>query len=128
MIENKKATIILNHGSKNEKSNKQFKRLVSKFNKPDELIYGAFLEYGEPKFEKLVKNILNNNIIDITIFPLFLFGGYHVREDIPERIIKLKDQYPELNFILMEPLGLREDFPNFLKRQLNYNKNQCKVI
>ena len=128
MKKSKKATIILNHGSKNKKSNKKFKRLVSQVNKKNRFIYGAFLEYGQPRFEKVVKDILNNNIINITIFPLFLFGGYHVREDIPEKIIKLKNKYPELNFTLMEPLGLREDFPDFLKSQLNYNKNKSKVI
>lgn len=127
-MKNKNATIILNHGSRNEESNKQFKSLISQINKKNSKIYGAFLEYGKPKFERVVKEIINRNIIEITIFPLFLFGGYHVREDIPEKIIELKDQYPELNFTLMEPLGLREDFPNFIKRQLYYKENKCKVI
>ncbi len=114
-----KAIIILSHGSKNKKSNKQFKRLVSKSHNENKYIKGAFLEYGKPQFEKVVKEILNNNITDITIFPLFLFEGYHVKEDIPEKIIKLKNKYPELKFTLMEPLGLREDFSDFLNSQLN---------
>ncbi|HKL76584.1 MAG TPA: CbiX/SirB N-terminal domain-containing protein [Halanaerobiales bacterium] len=124
----KKATIILSHGSKNEKSNKQFKRLVSKSHNKNRYIKGAFLEYGKPRFEKVVREILSNNITDITIFPLFLFGGYHVREDIPEKIIKLKNKHQELNFTLMEPLGLREDFSDFLKSQLNYNQYRSKII
>ncbi|MGM0409332.1 MAG: sirohydrochlorin chelatase [Bacillota bacterium] len=122
MKKDKKATIILSHGSKNEKSNKQFKNLVKNIElKKYDLKKGAFLEFAQPDFEKAVKDILNQGIVNITIFPLFLFAGYHVREDIPEKIIGLKNEYPELVFTLMEPIGLRKEFPKFIKKQLDFS-------
>ncbi len=129
----KKATIILSHGSKNEKSNKQFKQLVEKINNGNEdciccskiqdfkkshIIRGAFLELAEPIFEKVIEEIVDNGIKNITILPLFFFAGYHVREDIPERIIDLKNNYSDLNFTLLEPIGLSKEFPEFIKEQL----------
>ncbi|MFW6409930.1 MAG: sirohydrochlorin chelatase [Halanaerobiales bacterium] len=115
-----KAVIILTHGSRNDKSNKQFKKLITKIKSDlSSETKGAFLEFAEPQFEDVVEKLLKKDIKDITILPLFFFAGYHVQEDIPNRIVGLKEKYPDLFFTLLEPVGLNEKFSQFVKENLN---------
>jgi sirohydrochlorin cobaltochelatase len=57
----------------------------------------------EETIEKIVKE--DKDITKIGIVPFFLFEGIHIKEDIPEIIEKLSEEYKNIEFSFGKPLG-----------------------
>jgi sirohydrochlorin ferrochelatase len=58
-----------------------------------------------PGLQEGVLHLVAAGVQEIVIAPLFLAGGMHVRNGIPEEIARLQLQYPQLSIKLAEPLG-----------------------
>ncbi|MCK9472344.1 CbiX/SirB N-terminal domain-containing protein [Sulfurimonas sp.] len=76
--------ILLSHGSKVQASNDASIDILKKLRENILNIELAFLELCEPNFEEAVKKLKAAGVSAITVLPLFLAPGKHVREDVPK--------------------------------------------
>ena len=75
--------ILLSHGSKVKASNDATREVLEKLRTNIQNIELAFLELAEPDFEEAVKKLKQTGVTAVTVLPLFLAPGKHVREDVP---------------------------------------------
>lgn len=123
----KKVLVVVSHGSKRRESNQEFENFIEKLNKINQQkekqieayqeVRGACLEFASPQLETVIKNLLKQGYKKFDILPLFIFGGYHVRQDIPERLQKLKSKFEQLNYRILEHPAAAEDFADYIFRQ-----------
>lgn len=146
---NKRVLVVVSHGSKQEASNQEFKGFIKKLEKinfsdkknVDEKfsltakeesgfdlktqkyakIKAACLEFASPQLETVIKDLLRQEYYQIDILPLFIFAGYHVREDIPGRLQKLKDEFPNLNYQLLKHPAAASDFADYIFQKIIRN-------
>ncbi len=60
---------------------------------------------GLPGIEEGVEKLIGAGVEKIIIAPLFLAGGMHIRNGIPEEITRLQARYPKVFIQLAEPFG-----------------------
>jgi sirohydrochlorin ferrochelatase len=103
----KQAVIILGHGSKSDQAIEDFNYIVDllKEKLPDQLIYGAHMELASPSIEATVARVAQTEVTKVVVIPYFLFNGNHIREDIPQILDRLKQIYPQLDFVFGTPIG-----------------------
>jgi len=60
---------------------------------------------GLPGLKDGVERLIAVGVDKLIIAPLFLAGGTHIREGIPQEIAQLQAQHPQVPIRLAEPLG-----------------------
>ncbi len=109
--------IILAHGSRGERgivevpeTLRRISEGLKPFLSPGVEVAGAALQFNHPTLEEAVESLAVRGVEWIVIMPYFLFPGRHITKDIPQLVEKLKGIYPEVRFIMANPLGLEEHF------------------
>ena len=103
-----KSLIIIAHGSRKETSNIEVIDIVNQIKNSEttySLVEPAFLEFAAPTLEESVKKSLDQNLLEIYIYPYFLNSGKHVTSDIPDEIETLKIKYPQVNITMLPHFG-----------------------
>lgn len=100
MSSNKKAVIVLSHGSRNPLAREQFQSLIKSVNdmKTDTRIEGAYFELAEPDLSAAVGTLVNEGYKDLVVIPFFLMRGNHVERDIPELMEEERRKNPDISF------------------------------
>lgn len=107
-----KALIIIAHGSKKEKSNKEFIELVKKIKQRDKnyhFIEASFLELASPNIEESVNELLLKGTTCINFYPFFLNSGKHIQVDIPNIVNELCIKYQDIEFKALEHFGMSKN-------------------
>ncbi len=114
------AVILLGHGSRAEKANEVFASMVDKLKARLNYQYvtGAAMELTEPTLETKVEEMVEKEIENIIILPLFLFPGIHVQKDIPKMVEKLEEKYPQIEFKMGDIIGADERLVDILQDRL----------
>lgn len=131
-MENKKTLVVVSHGSKRKESNQEFREFIEKLNqinsetkKDNELdllsekyaeVKGACLEFASPQLETVIEDLIKKGYTRFDILPLFIFAGYHVRQDIPQRLQVLHEKYQELDYQVLEHPAAADDFAGYIFR------------
>lgn len=68
----------------------------------------AFLNYTAPDFVEAARRLHHQGAAEITIVPFFLVAGKFVAEELPKRIDEAHAQFPELRFLIADPIGFDE--------------------
>ena len=141
-MEKQEALVVVSHGSKRKESNQEFEDFIGKlrqinseskkseefgsislFNDQVDLtdlsgsyaeIRGACLEFASPQLETVVEDLLKQGYRKSSIMPLFVFAGYHVRQDIPERMADLKKSSAELEYKILEHPAAADNFAYYI--------------
>lgn len=124
---NKKAVVLLGHGSKREEANNVLKDLSKMLEEDEENIsvYYSFLQFTTPTLDNAIDKVASNSIDEVTIIPVFLYPGVHLKEDIPEKINELKGKYPEISFKISDPIGAdRRLIPILMDRVKNSQEKE----
>ncbi len=109
--------ILLSHGSKVQESNDANKKILETLRSTIQNIELAFLELSEPDFEHAVKNLKESNVTSITVLPLFLAPGKHVREDVPHLASKFSKEY-EIDIKVLEHIGAKSEYIKLIENIL----------
>jgi sirohydrochlorin cobaltochelatase len=72
---------------------------------PDTPVVLAFLELMEPSLDEAIGKLVAQGRQRITLVPLFLARGGHVKHDLPALIGSLETRYPELQIHVTEAIG-----------------------
>lgn len=104
-----KSLLIVAHGSRREKSNKEVRRLAKKVdamlgNNVD-LVRVAFLEFVEPNISTAVEDCFNLGVSELIVLPYFLSEGNHVSNDLPRAIRLLKNKWSNQSITVLPHIG-----------------------
>ncbi|HHY29549.1 MAG TPA: precorrin isomerase, partial [Syntrophaceticus sp.] len=103
----KKGVLILGHGSRRQAANEGLKQLTAMVQANLGMqVVPAYFQFARPSLDEGVASFVNDGVKEIIIVPSLLFPGIHLKEDIPEALEKLKQQYgSEVCFHLTPPIG-----------------------
>jgi sirohydrochlorin cobaltochelatase len=76
---------------------------------PDTPVELAFLELTAPTLSEVVVRLVGAGAKRITIIPLFLAAGGHIKEDLPKLVAQLQQRYPGVSLTATVPIGEDED-------------------
>jgi sirohydrochlorin cobaltochelatase len=67
----------------------------------------AFMEMAEPTLEMVVTQALveHSDLTQMTILPLFMAQGGHLRHDVPNQVAAMQARYPNCTFTVLPPVG-----------------------
>ena len=65
----------------------------------------AYLEILSPALEEAVASLIADGVREITIAPLFLAPGGHVKRDLPRIVASLRARHPSANFCVLKTIG-----------------------
>jgi len=122
----KKALIIVDHGSKLEKANEmlaQIAELIKKKNSPEfEIISYCHMELAEPTIRQAFDDCVSQGASHIVVHPYFLAQGRHSTQDIPNMVQDAAAKHPGVSYHVTEPLGIHENIIEvILERAQNAN-------
>ncbi len=112
------ALILLSHGSRMAGSNQEMadlaKRLGDLEDNPFAHVRFAFQQFARPDFAAVVDDLAGRGVSDITVLPLFLAAGSHVRTDVPEMIRSVGRRHAGLKIHIAPHLGATAGLARFL--------------
>lgn len=65
----------------------------------------AFLEHLQPPLEQAVDKLVHEGINDVTVVPVFIAQGGHLKQDLPRIVGAIRDAHPHLVIRLAPPVG-----------------------
>jgi sirohydrochlorin ferrochelatase len=114
------AVIYLAHGSRRQVANQEFITFINKVinQSINEIQEYGFLENQEPSILQAIETCIQKGADRITVTPVFLLSGVHVKVDIPAEIQKAEKLYPGVSFSYRPPLGPDERLSSILSKRL----------
>ncbi|HQT81304.1 MAG: hypothetical protein B7Z60_00735 [Ferrovum sp. 37-45-19] len=109
----KQAIVLFAHGARDPRWAEPFNEIAKRLHKalPEEEIRLSFLELMQPSLLDTVAELTEKGFDNLSIVPLFMAQGGHLREDLPKILTHLKDTYPTVNFHQTSAIG---DAPELL--------------
>jgi sirohydrochlorin ferrochelatase len=103
----KTAVIVLGHGSRQEGADAPLAELAAGLRSSGAyaMVEQAFLQYVPPTLPDTVKRCVAGGAEQIVIVPFFLQPGAHVTRDIPEAVVALHSEYPQVRFSVTGHVG-----------------------
>ena len=104
---NKRALILFAHGARDPRWAEPFQRLQALIRaaSPELRVELAFLELMSPRLPEIAQTLAADGMENVTIVPVFLGQGGHVRRDLPEIIDGLKAAHPHVQFRVATAVG-----------------------
>lgn len=103
----KSCILLIAHGTRGQTGTRSFWDFIKGLKKvlAGKRVEGCFLELAEPKFPEQLERCYKQGIRSFFLFPVLLFPGRHVIEDIPRGVADFKMKYPDTDFHCAPPLG-----------------------
>ncbi|MBU0701015.1 precorrin-8X methylmutase [bacterium] len=124
------AIILLGHGSRLTEANKTLKQMALMVKELGNIamVEIGFLQFVKPDFFDAVSACVSNGAGKIIVHPYFLYRGRHFEEDIAEMITVVQKRYPEVEFVLTEPLGVHENIARVVLERAMKDINPVKIL
>ena len=108
---NKQALILFAHGARSPSWAEPFERLqtIVQAQLPDVRVTLAFLELMEPQLPQALADCAADGVTEVSIVPVFLGQGGHVRRDLPLLVEQARQQYPGMIIKVAEAAGEQQD-------------------
>ena len=105
------AIILFSHGAKDPEWSRPVQRVQAAVRRllPEIPVELAFLEHMDPVLDQAVSRLVDTRVQRITIVPLFLAAGGHIKQDLPVLIARLQNRYPAVRLIATSPIGDDEE-------------------
>lgn len=115
----KQGIVLFGHGSRNAEWAAPFEEIrnVIKRLQPEVPVELAFLELMQPSLPEAVGRLASQGVGRVSVVPVFISTGSHVREDLPKLIKEALSAHPGLDIIMAAPLG---EAPEMLRAMANY--------
>ncbi|HEY1187481.1 MAG TPA: CbiX/SirB N-terminal domain-containing protein [Gemmata sp.] len=101
------ALLLIAHGSRRPEANADLEFIASALRARGRysVIQASYLELAEPGIEAGGTQCVAAGATDVILLPYFLSPGIHVVEDLTEARDRLSARFPNVRFVLAEPLG-----------------------
>lgn len=115
------AIILIDHGSRRDEANVMLEDMAKLVFLQAEGRYlrveAAHMELAEPTLEQAFARCAEAGAITIVVSLFFLSPGRHSRSDIPQMVERLQQQYPHIQSVITQPLGVAEELSALLLRR-----------
>src|SRR5690606_22829367 len=107
----KRALVLFAHGARDPRWAEPFRRLQTRIQEqsPDIEVALGFLELMSPGLPELAAQLVQQQVSEITVVPVFLGRGGHVMRDLPQMVEELKLTYPQMPFRIAGAVGEDDD-------------------
>jgi sirohydrochlorin ferrochelatase len=104
------ALLLIAHGSRRREANEDLDYLAAELRRRRaySIIATSYLELTEPTIADAGAACVAQGARRVILLPYFLSAGVHVCEDLAEARLELAKRFPEVEFLLAEPLGRHE--------------------
>ena len=104
---NDTALLLIAHGSKRPEANEDLAHLAAEIRERQRFTFVqiAFLELAAPTIAEGGRICVEHGSRRIILLPYFLAPGVHARDDMIAARAELAERFPEVEFLLAEPLG-----------------------
>jgi sirohydrochlorin cobaltochelatase len=105
------AIVLFAHGARDPSWAEPFSRIVKRLRQkqPDTRVELAFLECMEPPLESAVERLVKEGTRYITVVPLFLAQGGHLKRDLPKMVQDIRQRHPSLRIHVSHAIGDSEE-------------------
>jgi sirohydrochlorin cobaltochelatase len=102
--------VLFAHGARDPEWALSLRRLaqLTSAGDPAVSVQTAFLEHLEPTLEQAVENLLASGVADVTVVPVFIAQGGHLKQDLPKIVDAIRSSHPQLVLRLAPPVGENE--------------------
>ena len=102
------------HGARDPGWAEPFRRIAGRLKaaQPGLRVELAFLELMEPRLADAVAALAGTGIDRITLVPLFLAQGGHLKEDLPRLLDEIRGQHPAVRIDVTAAIGDSESLTN----------------
>ena len=99
--------VLFAHGAKDPEWARPFHEICNRVrsNRPEYPIAVAFLESMSPTLEEAIDSLANEGATAITVFPLFMAQGGHLKQDLPRILDDIRAAHPRIPIGLEPPIG-----------------------
>ena len=101
------AILLFAHGARDPEWAAPFRKLRERIaaRRPDDTVELAFLEFMEPALEPTVNRLAAGGVGRITVVPLFMAQGGHLKHDLPLVLARVRAAHPGITLTLAPPVG-----------------------
>jgi sirohydrochlorin cobaltochelatase len=101
------ALVLFAHGARDPEWATPFRKLRERIaaRRPGDLVELAFLEMMTPALEPTVSGLAARGIGRITVVPLFMAQGGHLKQDLPRLLDRVRAAHPGLELALAPAVG-----------------------
>ena len=116
----KRIILIVSHGSRETSANREFEKIVSRYQKRHSSwkVAHAYLDLVPPSIPEALEALAAKSD-EILVLPYFLFSARHVKKDIPEIIKIFRKKYPQAKIKLAKPFGADPNLLDILDQRLD---------
>ena len=102
-----KALILFAHGARDPQWAAPFEAVATQVQalRPHVQVRLAYLDFMSPTLPEAVAEMAGAGCLDVSVVPLFLGSGGHVRKDLPLIIDQLRSQHTHITFTLQGAAG-----------------------
>ncbi len=103
----KTAVILFAHGSRDPLWRKPMEAVAQRLaaRSPGTPVRCAYLELTEPDLPTAASELAGLGLRQVSVVPMFLGAGRHVREDLPQIVADLRAAHPGIDWQLQRPVG-----------------------
>jgi sirohydrochlorin cobaltochelatase len=105
------AILLFAHGARDPSWAEPFRRIAARLGRkqPGLRVELAFLEIMQPDLSSAVAGLAAAGIQYITVVPLFLAQGGHLKEDLPRLLADIRSHHPALRIDVTSAIGDSDD-------------------
>jgi sirohydrochlorin cobaltochelatase len=103
----KSALVLFAHGARDAQWSEPFRAIQQAVarKRPDLTVELAFLELMQPTLADCVAQLVEDGHTRITIAPLFLAQGGHLKKDLPRLLKEVSARHPDTDIEVLAPIG-----------------------
>ena len=108
------AIILFAHGARDPSWAEPFHRIAGRLGRtePGIRVELAYLECMTPSLDSAVDALAAEGVTQITLVPLFLAQGGHLKQDLPRMLEAIRREHPSLRIDLISAIGDAEELTN----------------
>jgi sirohydrochlorin ferrochelatase len=101
------ALLLIAHGSRQAEANDDLHFVAQELRRrgPFAIVAESFLELATPTIEDAATECVKLQAERVILLPYFLSAGQHVQRDLTAIRDRLAERYPDVEFVLAEPIG-----------------------
>ena len=99
--------ILFAHGARDPdwaRPVERLKRMLAE-RMPSALVEAAYLEHLTPTLDQLADEMVAKGATELSVVPVFIAQGGHLREDLPRRVESITTRHPKVPVRIAPPIG-----------------------
>ena len=101
------AIVLFAHGARDPEWARPFEKICERVQsqQAESRVILAFLELMQPKLADAIDVLVSQGVQNITLIPMFLARGGHLKQDLPNLIAAIQTRHPRLSLHVSPAIG-----------------------